>query len=116
MIVNGRLFVNPGELNTPITLERRVITQDAGGAQQMGYATVATRKAKWVNAHGNDVPTAGGNFAEGLADVTFRYVAGLDGACVVNKGGVRYEITGEPDDVHEKHLFHVVKVKRMKAA
>jgi head-tail adaptor len=115
MIINGRMFVNPGELTTSILLERRVITQDAGGAQQKGYTTVATRKAKWVNAHGNDVQAAGGNFAEAPADVTFRYVPGLDCACVVNKGGIQYEIIGDPDDVHDKHLFHVVHVLRMKA-
>ncbi|BCY18689.1 hypothetical protein hrd7_25380 [Leptolinea sp. HRD-7] len=115
MIINGRMFVNPGELTTAITLERRVITQDAGGAQQKGYTAVGTRMAKWVNAHGNDVQAAGGNFAEAPADVTFRYLPGLDGTWVVNKGGVRYEIIGEPDDVHDKHLFHVVKVLRMKA-
>ena len=115
MILNGRHFINPGELNTAIMLERRVITQDAGGAQQMGFTTITTRKAKWVNAHGSDVQAAGGNYAEAPADITFRYVSGLDGTCVVNKGGVRYEIIGDPDDVHDKHLFHVVHLLRMKA-
>lgn len=104
---------NPGELRTPITLQTRAISTQAGGAQVPTWSNLATVWAKWQNVHGSEAFTIQAIQAEQPATVWIRYRAGLDTTCAVLYGGARFEIISI-DDVRERHEYQELHVRRMK--
>jgi len=112
MILNGKA-INPGELRTQITLQRRNVTEQAGGFLAPSWVNIATVWARWKNAHGNESLQAALQAAEAPATVLIRYNSAVDPTCAVLKGGVRYEILSV-DDIEERGEYMELKVKRMK--
>lgn len=113
MNLNGRVF-NPGELRTQVVLESRTVSVETGGFGAPTWATVATVKAKWENAHGNESQAAGTVEAELPATVTIRYRSGIDTTGAVSKGGLRYEILSV-DNIRERNEYLELKVRRMRS-
>jgi SPP1 family predicted phage head-tail adaptor len=113
MILNGKV-INPGELRIPIVLKSRAVASGAGGFASPTYTTLASVKAKWVNAHGAELLADNAKQAEGLATALIRYLVGVDNTVIVEKDSLAYEITSV-DDIQEKHEYIEFKVKRMKA-
>jgi SPP1 family predicted phage head-tail adaptor len=103
-----------GELRTRITLQSRSNTTNAGGFQSPSWATIADVWAKWDNAHGSEVWAAQSVQAEAPATVTVRYRTGLDTTCAVFKGSDRYEIISI-DDIHDRHVWLELKVRKMRS-
>ena len=111
MILNGRV-INPGELRTLVTLERRKVTQDAGGFGSAAWAEIDTVYCRWIGAHGAEIwqaQTAGVNEP---ATVLIRYRDDIDTTCALTRGPARYEIISI-DDIQARHEFLELKVSRM---
>lgn len=112
MRLNGKL-INVGDLRTAVTIQRRVLTTDAGGYQVESWVTVASVWSRWINDHGDEVVTAAAQGAESGAVVLMRWRADVDATCALLKGGVRWEIVGTPDDIRERHEWLEMRVRRM---
>ena len=109
----GNRLTNPGELRTPVTLERPVVTQDSGGFEhRTSYTTISTVLVKWTNAHGAEALQAQAVQARKAATVLLRYRSDVDEACVVKKGDDRYEITSL-DNIQERGEYIELKVQLM---
>ena len=112
MLLKSGTPTNPGELRTPITFERPVITKDEGGFKTAtSYTTIATAKCKWKNAHGSEVYEAESIQAKQPATIWARYRSDVDATCTVLKGSTRFEIIGSPDNVGERGEYMEIKVK-----
>jgi hypothetical protein len=110
VIINGRIFVNPGELRTPVTLQTRTVVD-----QQEGWATLAADvKVKWEAAHGQEGVQAAMTMGGATATVSMRYKAGFDQTCAILKGTDRYEVVAPVEDVRERHEWMVVTVRMMR--
>lgn len=104
---------NPGELRVPVILERPVLAQDDGGfSNRDSYTEIATVRVKWTNAHGAEVWQAAAVQARQPATVWMRYRADVDEACVVKKGGDRFEIVSL-DNIQERNEYLELKVQRL---
>jgi SPP1 family predicted phage head-tail adaptor len=106
--ING-IPTNPGELRTPITLQKQNVSKETGGWLVPAYVTLAPVLAKWVNVHGNEVWASQIAQAKAPATVLIRYRADVDETCIVLKGGKIYEIISI-DDVRERHEYLELKV------
>jgi SPP1 family predicted phage head-tail adaptor len=107
-------MINPGELNTPITLKSRSIITGgsaAAGFRIPSYDEIGQVLAKWVNVHGSEVWSSQTVNAMKAATVLIRYQAGLDETCVVDKGGEVYDIVSI-DDIQERHEYMELKIKK----
>ena len=113
MVINGKP-INPGDLRTRITLQRRTTTADAGGFMVPAWATLAVVWARWTNVHGSEVWAAQAMGAEQPATALIRYYSGLDPTCAVLLGTVQYEIVSL-DDIQDRHEWVELKVRRMGA-
>lgn len=111
MNLNGKVF-NPGELRTSVVLQRRTITQDAGGFSVPGWSTLATVWSKWENAHGNDVSLQNTEYLKGAATVTIRYRSDVNAGCAVLKGTERFEIVSL-DNIRERSEYLELRVRRV---
>ncbi len=68
--------VNAGELRTQITLQYPALVQDAGAAQVPGWANATANpivRARWVNAHGQEVVSSEALQSRQRAVVTIRH-------------------------------------------
>ena len=113
MILNGKM-INPGDLNTPITLKSRSINIDSGSAGRFRvptYTEIDQVLAKWENVHGGEVWASQTLNAIKAATVLIRYQAGLDETCVVEKNGEVYDIVNI-DNIQEKNEYMELKVKK----
>jgi SPP1 family predicted phage head-tail adaptor len=113
MILNGKV-INPGELRTQVTLQRRTVSAGAGGFQVPAWRTIAVVWARWTNAHGQEAVIAGAQGSEAPATVLIRYRSGLDITCAVLKGSDRYEIVSI-DNIQERSEYLELKVRRMES-
>ncbi len=113
MQING-IPTNPGELRTPITLQKQTVSTETGGWQVPVYVDIAQVLAKWVNVHGNEVWAA--QIVEAIAPATvfIRYRADVDHTCVVLKDGKIYEIISI-DDVRSRHEYLELKCVYVRA-
>ena len=112
MLLKNGIPTNPGELRTPITFERPVITKDDGGFKvRASYTSIATVRAKWRNAYGKEVWEAESVGARKPATIWVRYRSDVDAACTVLRDGVRYEIVGAPDNVGERGEYMEIKLR-----
>ena len=108
--------------DTPIRLQRPITTTVNGAAKITGWEDLAYQDTdhdipviylcEWKNQHGQEAVTAGLQQAPAVSTVTLWYVAGLDSSCRVLLRDKPYEIVGEPDDVENRHMWHVLRVKR----
>jgi len=113
MNLNGKP-TNPGELRTAITLYQRAVSEETGGFRKAIRGTkIADVLCKWVNGHGAEALKAAMLQAAAPATVWLRYRSGVDATCLVEKGGVLYEIVGEPDNVQERGEYMELTVLRM---
>lgn len=112
MNLNGKVS-NPGELRTPITLQRRAIVTGAGGFQAPSWVNIGSVFCKWENAHGSEVWSADSAGAEQPATLLIRYNRDLDTTCAVLKGSERFEIISI-DDIRERHEYMELKIRRMR--
>lgn len=110
MIIGNRM-TNPGELRTRVTLLRRTMTADPGGAQVPGTAVIGQAWVRWENVHGSEVWQAAAVAAEKAATVLLRYQPGLDTTCLVQLGSEIYEVVSV-DDIQQRHEYMELKVKR----
>jgi SPP1 family predicted phage head-tail adaptor len=114
MILNDKVFVQPGELRTPVTLQSRIETADAGGFTSQSWSTIAAVMAKWTGVHGSEAWTAQTVEAERAATVLIRYLAGVDETCAVLLGSDRYEIVSI-DNIQQRNEYLELKVKLARA-
>lgn len=91
-VINGKVFVNPGELKTPIKLKRPNTQQSAGGFQTPAPIVFAETMAKWVDDYGQSLVAAEASGAVRPATVTFRYVAGVDETTLIELDGEDYQV------------------------
>lgn len=112
MILNGKV-INPGELNTQVTLKPRTVVQDAGGFYTPGQGTSIDVWVKWTNAHGAEAWNLQTLQVEQPATVLMRWLAGFDATWTVTKNGVVFEVATSPDDISERHEFIEFGVRRM---
>ncbi len=113
MILNGKV-INPGELRTPVTLQRRSAGSDAGGFQVPTWSPIAAVWARWTNVHGAEVWAAQTVQAEQPATVLIRYLAGLDTTCAILNGSDLFEIVSI-DDIQNRHEYLELKVRRARS-
>ena len=117
---------NPGELRTPVRFVQIERTQDDEAYCQETEATVASVRAKWVNAHGNEAFSEATAKLSEPATLTIRYQAALASYRPEETPGVTmlcykaddprpYEIISI-DDVEERHFWMEIHVKRQVAA
>lgn len=111
MILNGKV-INPGELRTEITLQKRSPTTGAGGFIQPGWTDIATVWSRWINAHGSEIWAAQAVQAQAPATVLIRYRSDVDTTCVVLNGSIRYEIVSV-DDIQARGEYLELKVRRL---
>jgi SPP1 family predicted phage head-tail adaptor len=109
MNINGEP-TNPGELRTRITLARRNIVKQPGGAQKYEPVSIATVYAKWVNLHGSEVWQAATVNAVQPATVFIRYRGDIDTTCLVILNGTIYEIVAM-DNVRQRNEYIELKVQ-----
>lgn len=114
MILNGKV-INPGELRTAVTFERRTVSTGTGGYQTPTWSTIATAWARWENVHGGEVWAAANMQARRPATVLARYRADVNLACAVSMGGVRYEILSI-DNIQNRAEYMELKVQVMEVS
>lgn len=114
MNLDGKI-TNPGELRTTIIIKSRVITTDQGNFQQKDASTFATVKAKWVNSHGNESLSSDILQSQMIANVTIRYIEGLNVTFLIEKDGVLYQIIPPLDDIRDRHEYINFNVKLVQA-
>lgn len=113
----GNKITNPGELKTLITLQSVTLTKAAGGTQQRTYADLPSSpkmRVKWTNAHGGEALQAAAMQVRSLATVLMRYRADVTAQTIILKGGQRYEIVGQPDNIGERGEYMELKVQLVK--
>jgi SPP1 family predicted phage head-tail adaptor len=110
----GKLVTNPGEMQTKITLKRRVMNSGVGGFETPIPTTIATVFAKWTGVHGMEAWAAQTVEATRAATVLIRYRDDVDETCIVESNGKNYEIVSY-DDIQDKQEYIELKVQRMKA-
>ena len=113
-MIIGQKVTNPGELRTKVTLQKRVVTTNAGGFQIETPTTIAQVWAKWVNAHGSEVWASQAVNALQAAEVTIRYRNDVDTTCYVLLGSDLYEITAV-DNVSARGEYLVLSVQANQA-
>ncbi len=114
MIIGGRVW-NPGEMRTTVTMQQRQMVQDVGGHLSPQWTTVATVKAKWVNAHGAEAVQAAALGHEQAATVTVRFLPGMDATWSLLMDGQRYAIVSV-DNVLDRDQLLELKVRRWSPA
>jgi SPP1 family predicted phage head-tail adaptor len=114
MKLNGAM-INPGELNTQITLQKPTIGKAAGGAQVVTWSTLATIWARWTNVHGSEVWQSQAVQAINPATVLIRYRSDVTTACSILKGSTLFEIVSI-DNILERNEYLGLKVKSMKGS
>ena len=113
MIIGSRV-TNPGELRTPVTLQRRADATDIGGFQSPTWSTIAVVIAKWTGVHGSEAWTAQTVEAQRAATVLIRYRNDVDETCAVLLGSDRYEIVSI-DNIQQRNEYLELKVKLARA-
>ncbi len=113
MKLSGKVF-NVGDMHTQVTLKRRIMTTDAGGYQTPGYQVIAIVWTKWVNLFGPEIWSMQSVTATNPATVTVRYRSDIDPTCVIDKGGLIYEILSM-DNIQEHNEYFEMKVSLEKA-
>lgn len=111
MNLNGKT-INPGEMRTQVTLQKRTVSVETGGFQVAGWTTIATAWAKWTNVHGSEVWHAQTVQAIEPATVLIRWRSDVDTTCAVLKGSTRYEIVSL-DNIQERNEYIELKLRRM---
>jgi SPP1 family predicted phage head-tail adaptor len=115
MIIGGKA-VNPGQLDTPITLQKRTMATDAGGFEKPIWSTIAAVMAKWTGVHGSEAWTImqvrmeRAATAIRAATVLIRWRSDIDESCALLKDGERYEIVSI-DDIQARHEYLEIKVQ-----
>jgi SPP1 family predicted phage head-tail adaptor len=112
MVINGKV-INPGELRTSITLQKRTVTANSGGFPSPGWSTLATVWARWENVHGGEVWQAETVQAERAATVLIRYRSDVDTTCAVLLGSDRYQVVSM-DNIQQRGEYIELKVKLWK--
>ena len=113
MILNGKL-INPGELNTRIILQDRVLEQDEGGFSQPGVAREIEVWCRWINSHGYEAIQAGAAGLSKIAKVLIRYQE-IDETWKVFYRYQVWEIRSI-DNIREKDEYMELTVVRMAGA
>jgi len=108
----GTIITNPCEMNKQVTLKSKAITTGTGSFQTEIYSTIAVVWAKWVGVHGSEAWSASMINAQRAATVMIRYRDDVDETCVVVLGSDIYEITSM-DDIHQRHEYLELKVKKV---
>jgi len=104
---------NPGELRTPVIVERYDETQNENGYPVRQWVNVFGKgvlKVKWVNAHGAEVYESMRLDLKEPATLTARYSPLITPQCRVIKDGETYEIISL-DDVENRHEWLEIKVQ-----
>jgi SPP1 family predicted phage head-tail adaptor len=110
----GSRITNPGELNTPITLQGRALVTDAGGTQSYTYSKLTNGDvwAKWRNVHGEEAWASQAVHAISAATVTIRWRSDVDHNTRILKGTEIYEIVS-PDNIEDRDEYLELKVKKV---
>lgn len=125
MNLNGRT-INPGELRTVVTFEKRTVSVETGGFQTATWSVIGERWVRWENVHGSEVWAAESLEARRPATVLGRYHADIDETCSIVLGrssrmteaerdAARYEIVSL-DDIAARHEYVEFKVMLMRAS
>ena len=113
MIIGGKV-TNPGAMNTRITVRNRINGKDSGGFPLPGTTKAYLIRAEWMPIFGSEVWSTGFQGVVEPANVRIRYKPDIDETWEVMKDGKLFEIVGI-EDVHDRHEYLMLKVKRVKA-
>lgn len=111
--------INPGDLKTPIRIERAVSEKNLNGFQEKSQKNIFGENAvvhcKWVNAHGNEIYSASTLNLREPATVTVRYSPLVNANCVIFKRNDKkpFEIISV-DNIREMNKWLELKVQRVK--
>jgi len=111
-VIIGGKPINPGEMRTSVTLQKRTVATQTGGFKTETPVDVATVWAKWTNVHGQEVWAAQTVNARQPATVLIRYRSDIDPTWYVVKDSERYEIVSL-DDIQNRHEYIELKVVRV---
>ena len=111
--------MNPGELDTLITVHPLTRTRGAGGDGSVveSAGTTVSLWAKWTDVRGREYTASQAQeTAEVQARVIVRYLSALTEDYVLTKGGATYDIVAPPAEVFGRRKFMELSVKRNRPA
>ena len=112
----AQIEVNPSDLRTRITFQTPTLTKDAGGAQVVSWADIATTPtvwARWINAHGESVVQGTTLQSAQRATVLIRYRADVVPIWQIVKDGENWQIISV-DMVQDRNRWIEMVVERVK--
>lgn len=101
-------LIDPGELNTRVTLLSASIAKDPGGAQKATWVDFATNKDVWakvVYAHGSESVSSDALKNTSRATITIRYRDDVNAKCAVRVDGKVWKFVGTPDNILNRNQY-----------
>lgn len=118
---SGRFIprMDPGELNTRVTLLTPTISTDAGAAQKATYADFATNPDVWakiVYAHGMEAVSAEALKSPARLTLTIRYRSDVDGTHAVRLNSQVWKFISEPDNILNRNQYLEIQAELVKGS
>ena len=112
-------IVNAGDLRTRITFQVPTESQDAGAAQTVTFADVATTPSvwsHWVYDHGQETDQSDSRRSSLRATVTVRHRKDVLTTWRVIMDGEPWSIIAPPEPVQNQNRWLVLRVERVKGS